>query len=143
MMSTRRGFLGSLAAIAGALPWMGKMRAAPAIPAMPTPAGPVLSGPVVFMSNPMPSSPIHRLFTLAAGSLPPGMTLDASTGAITGTPERPGVFTYILRAQDTDGSHEDMVQLIDVPSADRWRAIQAEGKPVLSARAWPAGKRNV
>jgi hypothetical protein len=40
-------------------------------------------------------------FSVASGSLPPGLTLDTSTGAITGTPTAPGTFT--IRATDKNG----------------------------------------
>jgi large repetitive protein len=41
-------------------------------------------------------------YTLAFGSLPGGLTLDAVGGTITGTPTTAGVFNFTLEAQDSD-----------------------------------------
>jgi hypothetical protein len=42
-------------------------------------------------------------FTISGGSLPAGLTLDASTGAITGTPTAAANSTFTLRATDANG----------------------------------------
>lgn len=42
-------------------------------------------------------------FSLAAGALPPGLSLE-QTGRILGTPERPGVFSFAARAADETGT---------------------------------------
>ncbi|WP_165358908.1 putative Ig domain-containing protein [Spirosoma sordidisoli] len=42
-------------------------------------------------------------FTLAAGQLPTGLSLDAATGRIAGTPTATGSFTISLRVTDTNG----------------------------------------
>ena len=42
-------------------------------------------------------------YTVFSGALPTGLSLNASTGAITGTPTTPGVFTFVIRA---NGSFE-------------------------------------
>lgn len=42
-------------------------------------------------------------WTLAAGQLPPGLTLQRSPGRITGTPTTAGSFTFSLRAADQGG----------------------------------------
>jgi len=42
---------------------------------------------------------------IATGSLPPGLTLNASTGVISGTPTTLGTFNFVVRAQNAAGSH--------------------------------------
>ena len=43
-------------------------------------------------------------FSIIAGSLPPGLTLNPSTGAITGTPTTPGAFNFTAQVVDSTGS---------------------------------------
>ncbi|MGH9642488.1 MAG: putative Ig domain-containing protein [Terriglobales bacterium] len=43
-------------------------------------------------------------FSIIAGSLPPGLTLNPSTGAITGTPTQPGAFNFTAQVVDSDKS---------------------------------------
>jgi len=43
-------------------------------------------------------------YSIASGSLPPGLTLNASTGAITGTPTQSGTFNYTAKAVDSTGA---------------------------------------
>jgi len=42
-------------------------------------------------------------FSVAAGALPPGLTLNATTGALTGTPTQAGDFSFTIRATDAGG----------------------------------------
>ena len=44
------------------------------------------------------------LFAMVAGSLPPGLTLDPATGAITGTPTSAGTFGFALQVTDAKGA---------------------------------------
>lgn len=41
-------------------------------------------------------------WTLDSGSLPPGLALDSFTGAISGTPNTPGTYTFTIRVRDSD-----------------------------------------
>jgi len=43
-------------------------------------------------------------FALISGSLPPGLTLNTSTGAITGTPTAAGSFTFSIQVTDSSGN---------------------------------------
>jgi hypothetical protein len=40
-------------------------------------------------------------FSIASGSLPPGVTLSASTGLLSGTPTRPGAYDFTVRVADS------------------------------------------
>ncbi len=42
-------------------------------------------------------------FSIASGSLPPGLTLNTSTGAITGTPSSEGTFSFSIEVTDNNG----------------------------------------
>ena len=42
-------------------------------------------------------------FTITSGSLPPGLALNPATGAITGIPTTVGLFSFTVRATDTNG----------------------------------------
>ncbi|OWK45590.1 Ig-like domain repeat protein [Fimbriiglobus ruber] len=57
-------------------------------------------------------------FTVASGALPPGLTLDPATGAVTGTPTRAGTYTGVIQATNSAGS-------VDIPFA-----IAAASRPV-------------
>ena len=89
------------------------------------------NGPPAFTSPPLPTAmtsgvPVSlRLtatgnpaptFSLLSGQLPPGLTLDPATGAITGTPTTPGTFTGTLRAANTAGV-ADQPFAVTVPTA--------------------------
>lgn len=43
-------------------------------------------------------------WAVLAGSLPPSLTLNASTGSISGTPTTPGVFTFTIQLTDAFGA---------------------------------------
>ena len=43
-------------------------------------------------------------YSITLGSLPPGLSLNTSTGAITGTPSSPGSFSFTSQAMDSSGN---------------------------------------
>src|SRR5208283_4157317 len=43
-------------------------------------------------------------FSIASGSLPPGLTLNTSTGAITGTPTTAGTYNFTAQVVDSQGN---------------------------------------
>jgi len=54
---------------------------------------------VVFVTG---GSPAYT-FAVTSGSLPPGLSLDAVTGAITGTPTTNGTYTFTVQVTDGNG----------------------------------------
>ena len=74
------------------------------------------------------TSPIA--WTLTAGSLPAGVTLDATTGLVSGTPTAAGTFAVTIRATDSFNA-----------TANRSVSIVIAAAPTLSA-APPAGRQN-
>lgn len=52
-------------------------------------------------------------YTLASGALPPGLTFNTTTGAITGTPTVAGTYNITVTATDNDGaSNADAIQFV-------------------------------
>ena len=50
-------------------------------------------------------------FSISSGSLPPGLTLDPSTGAITGTPTSTGTSSFTLQGSGALGSQADQIKV--------------------------------
>lgn len=46
-------------------------------------------------------------YAVQSGALPPGLSLNASTGAVTGTPTTPGAFNFVIRATDSASATAD------------------------------------
>lgn len=53
------------------------------------------------------------IFSLQSGTLPAGITLDSSTGALTGTPTTAGTHTLTFRATDSEGNYDDVTDMLD------------------------------
>ena len=58
-------------------------------------------------------------YSLFSGALPTGLSLNTSTGAITGTPTTPGTFTFVIRATNVTGSTNTGTLTITAISAAR------------------------
>ncbi|MCG3160160.1 MAG: hypothetical protein JMDDDDMK_01196 [Acidobacteria bacterium] len=57
-------------------------------------------------------------FSVSAGALPPGLTLNAMTGALTGTPTQVGQFSFTIKATDANGCAGSQPYLLPItPSA--------------------------
>jgi CSLREA domain-containing protein len=54
---------------------------------------------------------------LASGTLPPGLTLDLATGALSGTPTTPGSYTFTVRASNTAGAATQVVTIVVAKAA--------------------------
>ena len=56
-------------------------------------------------------------FSLSGGALPPGLALNAATGAITGTPTTVGTFTFIITATDSAQASSQRIFTITINPA--------------------------
>jgi hypothetical protein len=59
-------------------------------------------------------------YSVSAGSLPPGITLNTSTGAVTGTPTAQGSYSFTLRASNAGGEVTQAFTLVVKPGGFRW-----------------------
>jgi len=95
------------------------------VPSPPTPA-PVFSDNTVASSASIGvaysdgvSASNSPSYSVVSGALPTGLTLNTSTGAITGTPTVNGAFTFVIRASNAGGSVDTGTLTITVTSAAR------------------------
>ena len=58
-------------------------------------------------------------YSVFSGALPGGLSLNTSTGAITGTPTTPGVFTFVIRATNVTGTANTGTLTITVTSGGK------------------------
>ncbi len=56
-------------------------------------------------------------YTVSSGTLPAGLTLNPTTGQISGTPTTAGTYTFTVRAADSNGVYKDVVVTIVVAAA--------------------------
>jgi hypothetical protein len=64
-------------------------------------------------------------YSVFSGALPTGLSLNTSTGAITGTPTTPGTFTFVIRATNVTGSTNTGTLTITAISAARvWNGTE-------------------
>lgn len=55
-------------------------------------------------------------YSITGGALPPGLTLNTSTGAIAGTPTTPGVYSFTVQVQDSTTTTGSNTFELDVSS---------------------------
>ena len=58
------------------------------------------------------------VFSMTAGSLPPGLSLNSGTGEIAGTPSATGVFTFTVTATDENGCTGSQTYTLSIDCAD-------------------------
>jgi hypothetical protein len=73
-------------------------------------------------------------YNVSVGSLPTGLTLNTSTGTVTGTPTAQGSFSFTLRASNTAGEVTQAFTLVVKPGARRWDGSQFVRVTIL--RRW-------
>jgi hypothetical protein len=88
-------------------------------------------------------------YTVFSGSLPPGITLNSSTGAISGTPTTPGKYPFIIRATNLSNETLNTQTLtITVESAGGYVQVKTAGGWqnatvfVKTANGWEEGQVN-
>ncbi len=74
-------------------------------------------------------------YSLISGDLPPGISLDSSSGAITGTPTTVGNFNFTVEVSDVNGATADQALSIDVSAAANYLASGVLGQPNLTSAA--------
>jgi hypothetical protein len=68
-------------------------------------------------------------YSVASGSLPTGLTLNSSTGVLSGTATTSGTFTYTLRATDVNGRFTDTTSISQVVSLALFTFTDATFRP--------------
>lgn len=64
-------------------------------------------------------------WSISAGALPPGLSINASTGAITGTPTTPGTYTFTVQVTDSYAGTDTQALAIVVTSPWTYEALSA------------------
>jgi hypothetical protein len=85
-------------------------------------------------------------YSVFSGALPGGLSLNTSTGAITGTPTTPGIFTFVIRATNVTGTANTGTLTITVTSGGKvWNgtAFVAGNTKVWSGSAWTTSTTKV
>ena len=87
-------------------------------PALSGPPGPATVGiPYSFTPTLAPGATPPVTFSIPVGTLAPGLALNPSTGAITGTPTTLGSYPLTIRATNADGTGDLPITLVALPMA--------------------------
>jgi uncharacterized repeat protein (TIGR02543 family) len=72
-------------------------------------------------------------YTVSAGTMPAGVSLDPATGQISGTPTTAGTYTFTVRAADSNGVFKEVVVTIKVAAASVTPTCGAQCQAALAA----------
>jgi hypothetical protein len=104
-----------------------------------TPLAASLAGTASAATNFAASGSTPITWSVTAGALPPGMALDAATGAYTGTPSATGSFTFTVTATNGAGSDSSpYTQQVNAPALNA-QALIGGNRLVAFATTFPAG----
>jgi hypothetical protein len=53
-------------------------------------------------------------WSLASGALPKGLTLNAATGVISGTPAKKGTYSFVVRVRDSQSTPAEGTQALSI-----------------------------
>ena len=85
-------------------------------------------------------------YVVSSGALPPGLSLNPATGAITGTPNAPGIFNFTIKATDANGctgsqNYATSIAAVFVPTTSAIPTLSEWGLMILMALAALVGMR--
>jgi hypothetical protein len=72
-------------------------------------------------------------WSLTSGALPPGLTVNRSSGSIAGSPTSPGSFTFSVRVTDSDSNTSDKYFSLAVAAAPAVPTLSILGVPASAA----------
>lgn len=67
------------------------------------------------------------VWSISAGALPTGLSLSTTTGAITGTPNSAGNYTFTVKARDANDSYDTVTQSVSVKAQPSLSGSLADG----------------
>lgn len=73
-------------------------------------------------------------YTLYSGALPPGLSLNAFTGLISGTPTSIGTYSFVIRAKSSTGNTADSTTLQIIVAPAGRRSLEGETSALTNAK---------